>query len=90
MIPVQELEKVVIPDRNIVTPIWEHMKKYLIPERDISRLFITFIIDIAWLLAPEMHCIMRALRSDSTHNVMQQYFTQKILFTVLPEDSRVL
>ena len=47
VIPVRDLEKVVMPDRETVTPVCEHMKIYLIPERDTCRLFITFINDIA-------------------------------------------
>ena len=35
------------PDQETVTPIWDHMKIYLIPERDTCRLFITFINDKA-------------------------------------------
>ena len=79
MIPVREFEKVVKPDRETVTPIWEHMKIYLIPERDTCKLFITFINDIASCSmafsipcsvtyrvdTPGMHCIMLALRRDS-------------------------
>ena len=47
MIPVWELEEVLKPDREKGTPIWEHMKIFLIPERDTCRLFITFINDKA-------------------------------------------
>ena len=34
MIPNREFEKVAKPDRKTVIPVWEHMKKSLIPERD--------------------------------------------------------
>ena len=52
---------------------------------------------VAWLLAyhvvlPSRHtrdaCIMQALRHDFRHNVMQQYFTKKIHFIALREDSQ--
>ena len=93
VIPVRELEKVVMPDRETVTPSWEHMKIYLIPERDTCRLFITFINDIASCsMAFSIPCSViysrhirdalhytLALRRDFSHNALRRYFTKNPL-----------
>ena len=73
-----------MPDRETVTPIWEHMKKYLIPERGSSGPSMAWH-HVAWLLAyhvvlPSRHnrdALHYVLRRDFRHNAMHRYFTKK-------------
>ena len=63
MIPVRELEKVLMHDRETVTPIWEHIKTPLISERDTCGLFVTFITDISRFLAYHVVVPSRHIRN---------------------------